>query len=89
MSTTSTTVMVCSQLNPHQINLIIQYSLKILVSQKLTKISDSNAGKHFYPITRTPVEMNGYKNTEIDTDVDYNSIRVDNEMEEASTYFII
>ena len=30
--TTSTTVMMCSQLNPHQINMLIQYSLKIAVS---------------------------------------------------------
>ena len=77
-------VIVCSQLNPHQINMLIQYSLKISVSQKLTKISDSNARKYFYPITRLLVEMDGYKNTEIDTDVDYSSIRVDNEIEEAS-----
>ena len=82
-------VIVCSQLNPHQINMLIQYSLKISVSQKLTKISDSNARKYFYLITRHLVEMDGYKNTEIDTDVDYSSIRVDNEIEEASKYFII
>lgn len=30
-----------------------------------------------YPISRLPVEMDGYKNAEINTDVDYNSIRVD------------
>ena len=42
-----------------------------------------------YPISRLPVEMDGYKNTEIVTDVDHNSIRVDNEIEEASKYFII
>ena len=88
--TTATTVMVCSQLNPHQINMLIQYSQTIsLTSQKLTKISDSNARKYFYPIARLLVEMDGYKNTEIDTDVDYSSIRVDNEIEEASKYFII
>ena len=28
--------------------------------------------------------MDSYKNTEIDTDVDYSSIRVDNEIKEAS-----
>ena len=44
---------------------------------------------YFYPITRLLVEMDGYRNTEIDTDVDYSSIRVDNEIEEASKYFII
>ena len=82
-------VMMCSQLNPHQINMLIQYSLKILVSLRLTKISDSNARKYFNLITILPVEMDGYKNTEIDTDVDYNSIRVDNEIEQASNYFII
>ena len=69
--------------------MLIQYSLKISVSQKLTKISNSNARKYFYPITRHLVEMDGYKNTEIDADVDYSSIRVDNEIEEASKYFII
>ena len=81
--------MVCSQLNPHHINMLIQYSLKISVSQKSTKISDSNARKYLHPITRLLVEMDGYKNTEIDTDVDYSSVRVDNEIEEASKYFII
>ena len=39
---------------------------------------------YFYPITRLLVEMDGYRNTEIETDVDYSSIRVDNEIEEAS-----
>ena len=85
MITALAKVMMGSQLNPHQINMLIQYSLKIL---RLTKISDSNARKYFSPITRLPVEMDGYKNTEIDTDVDYNSIRVDNEIEQASNYFI-
>ena len=69
--------------------MLIQYSLKISVSQKLTKISDNNARKYFYLITRHLAEMDGYKNTEIDTAVDYSSIRVDNEIEEASKYFII
>ena len=64
--------------------MLIQYSLKISVSQKLTKISDSNARKYFYPINRLLVEMDSYQNTEIDTDVDYSSIRVDNEIKEAS-----
>ena len=82
--------MVCSQLNSYQINMLIQYSLKISLSQKkLTKISDSNARKYFHPITTLLVETDGYRNTEIDTDVDYSSIRVDNEIEEASKYFII
>ena len=69
--------------------MLIQFSLKISVSQKLAKFSDSNARKYFYLITRLPAEIDSYKNTEIDTDVDYNSIRVDNEIEEASKYFII
>ena len=69
--------------------MLIQYSLKILVSLRLTKISDSNARKYFCAINRLPAEMDGYKNTEIDADVDYNRIRVDNEIEQASNYFII
>ena len=31
-----------------------------------------------YPISRLPLEMDVYENTEIDTDVGYSSIRVDN-----------
>ena len=64
--------------------MLIQYSLKISVSRKLTKISDSNARKYFYPIITLLVKMDGYRNTEIDSGVEYSSIRVDNEIEEAS-----
>ena len=79
--------MVCKQLNPHQINMLIQYSLKISVSQKLKKNSDSNSRKYFYPITRLLVEIGGYKNTEIDTDVDYSSIRVEHKCKNINIYF--
>ena len=67
--------------------MLIQYSLKISVSQKLKKNSDSNSRKYFYPITRLLVEIGGYKNTEIGTDVDYSSIRVEHKCKNINIYF--
>ena len=56
--TTSTTVMMRSQLNPHQINMLIQYSLKSSVNQKLTKISDINTRKYLFEMDLRVVTLN-------------------------------
>ena len=35
-----------------------------------------------YPIFSLPVKTDNYTNTEIDTDADYNSIRINNEIKD-------
>ena len=62
--------MMCSQLNPHQINMLIQYSLKSSISQKLTKISDSNARKCLFEMDLRGITLNS-KNAFVHISTEY------------------